>query len=266
LAGTGRKPGARSTPHAREDWSSNQILKLLPRSVTDLLLPDMDYIDLRQGETLFEPGDKVAHTYFPLGGAVFTLILPMSDGQAIEAATIGREGAIGGIVSLGLAPAYSRATTQIPGPAARISIRRMEEVKRLKPKLHDTLARYADCLTAQVFQSVGCATLHTLEERCARWLLMMHDRLQRREIPLTQERLAEMFGVARTYVTRVAQNLQKRGGITYHRGIIRIEQRSVLAESSCECYGLVRRHFERVLPGLYPRFDRAQDGPGGPKT
>jgi len=91
-----------------------------------------------------------------------------------------------------------------------------------------------------------------LEARCARWLLMTHDRLQEPELPLTQEALAEMFGVARTYVTRIAHVFQQRGAISYRRGIIRIERRSVLEQSTCECYGLVRRHFERVLPGLYP--------------
>jgi CRP-like cAMP-binding protein len=186
---------------------------------------------------------------------VIAFVLPMRDGRTVEAATIGREGAVGGIVSLGLKPAFARATVRIPGRVARVSIVRLEEAKRSAPEVHDVLARYADCLIAQVLQSVGCAAVHSLEARCARWLLMSHDRLQAPELPLTQESLAEMFGVARTYLTRIANGLEERGAISRRRGAIRIEDRSVLEEASCECYGLVRRHFERVLPGLYPRAE-----------
>jgi CRP-like cAMP-binding protein len=187
-----------------------------------------------------------------LDSTVVALVLPMLDGRTVEAATIGREGAIGGIASLGLKPAFARATVQIPGFVARISLAQLEAGKRGAPKVHDVLARYADCLTAQVLQSVGCATLHPLEARCARWLLTTHDRLRRPQLPLTQESLAQMFGVARTYMTRIAAALQDRGAIAYRRGIIRIVSRSALEQSSCECYRLVRGHFERVLPGLYP--------------
>jgi hypothetical protein len=239
-------------PVGRDYLSGNQILKLLSRTAQDLLLPSVEQVELGRGESLFEPGDSVTHAHFPLGPTVITFILPMRDGRAVEAATIGREGAVGGIVSLGLAPAFTRASVQIPGKAARISISRLEAAKRAAPKVHDILARYADCLTAQVLQSVGCTALHPLEARCARWLLMTHDRLQQPDLPLTQEALAEMFGVARTYVTRIASDLQEREAISYRRGVIRIVRRSVLEQTTCECYGLVRRHFDRVLPGLYP--------------
>jgi CRP-like cAMP-binding protein len=248
--GTGKGPpaGGRATSVAR----GNQILKLLPPAALEALKPALEFEDVALGESLFEAGDDVGHAHFPLDSTVVALVLPMRDGSTVNAATIGREGAIGGLVSLSLKPAFGRATVQIPGLVARISIGRLETAKRNVPKVHDVLARYADCLTAQVLQSVGCATLHPLEARCARWLLMTHDRLQQPELPLTQESLAQMFGVARTYVTRIAAALQGRGAITYRRGIIRIVNRSALEESTCECYGLVRRHFERVLPGLYP--------------
>lgn len=176
----------------------------------------------------------------------------MQDGRTVEVATVGREGAVGGAISLGVVPAFARVTVRIPGIVARIPIARLETAKHAAPRIHNVLARYTDCLTAQILQSVGCATLHPLEARCARWLLMTHDRLQDVELPLTQEALAQMFGVARTYVTRIAHTFQRRGAISYRRGIIRIERRTVLEQSTCECYGLVRRHFERVLPGAYP--------------
>jgi CRP-like cAMP-binding protein len=244
----GPPAGGRATSVAR----GNQILRLLPRAALELLEPTLECEGVGLGESLFEPGDDVTHARFPLNSTVVALVLPMRDGRTVEAATIGREGAIGGVVSLGLQPAFARATVQIPGIVARISVGRLEAAKRAVPRVQDVLARYADCLTAQVLQSVGCATLHPLEARCARWLLMTHDRLRQPELPLTQESLAQMFGVSRTYVTRIATLLQERGAISYRRGIIRIVRRSALEESTCECYGSVRRHFERVLPGLYP--------------
>lgn len=236
----------------------NQILARLPQDAFDAIAPCLELVDLQVGACLFEPGDQVAHAYFPLSGMVVAVVLPMQDGKAVEAATIGREGCVGGVSSFGVKPAFARALVQVGGRAARIPAARLEAAKRTVPQLHDIMLRYGDCFTAQVLQSVGCATLHPLEARCARWLLTMHDRLQRAELPLTQEALAEMFGVARTYVTRIANLLQSRGAISYRRGLIRVERRAVLEEATCECYGVVRRHFDRVLPGLYPGSEPEQ--------
>jgi CRP-like cAMP-binding protein len=244
----GRSPGRTGAP-------ANQILQALPRSALDTLVDGAEAIALSLGESLFEPGDTVLHAYFPLGQTVVALVLPMRDGRAVEAATIGREGAVGGVVSLGLKPAFSRAVVQIPGEALRAPLSRVEAAKRASPKTHDTFLRYADCLTAQVLQSVACAALHPIEARCARWLLMTHDRLAHAELPLTQESLAETLGVARTYVTRIANNLQEAGAISYRRGVITVISRSLLERAACECYGAVRQHFDRVLPGLYPQAE-----------
>jgi CRP-like cAMP-binding protein len=225
---------------------------LLPEQAMMAVAPGLEFVEMALGQTLVEPGTEVDFAYFPLHSSIVALVLPMRDGHIVEAATIGREGVIGGTVSLGQRPAFARSVARVPGQIARISIGRLETIKRSTPILHDILARYADCLTAQVLQSVGCATLHPVEARCARWLLMTQDRLRRVDLPLTQEALADMFGVARTYVTRIANTLQDRGAISYRRGIIRIERRAVLEEATCECYWQVRRHFERILPGLYP--------------
>jgi len=232
--------------------SGNNILDLLLRSSRPALESALDEVDLRRQECLFEPGDDVTHAYFPIGGAVVSLVLPMREGRAIEATTIGREGAVGGIVSLGQKPAFARAVVQIAGKAQRIPLARLEAIKQQSPEAHRILVRYADCLTAQVLQAVGCATAHSVEARCARWLLTAQDRAQASDITLTQEALAELFGVARTYLGRVARALQRRGAITYRRGLVRVERRDVLEEVSCECYAAVRRHYERVLPGAYP--------------
>lgn len=240
---------------AVHDVRTNQVLKLLPAAALDAIEPSLEQIELSQGESLFEPGDDLSHAYFPLNGMVISLILPMSDGRALEAATIGREGVAGGIVTLGYKPAYARGLVQLPGQAARIPLSQLEAAKRAVPMLHDLFARYTDCLTAQVLQSAGCAGVHPLEARYARWLLTMHDRVGHPELPLTQEALAERFGVARTYLTRIAGALHRRGAISYNRGLVRIDDRTVLEEAACECYNAVRSHFDRMLPGLYPTME-----------
>jgi DNA-binding MarR family transcriptional regulator len=244
--------GSSAPSLSRTTVSGNQILNLLPRDALDAMASGMETVELRRGQSLFEPGDEVTHAHLPLDSTVVALVVPMRDGRTVEAATIGREGAIGGVVSQGFQPAFTRAVVHIPGSAVRISLKHLDAAKRTVPKVHDLLSRYADCLVAQLLQSVGCASVHPLEARCARWLLLMHDRLQQPDLPLTQEMLADMFGATRTYVTRIASSLQKRGAIVSRRGIIHIESRELLEETTCECYGLVRQHFERVQPGLYP--------------
>jgi CRP-like cAMP-binding protein len=252
------KPGGRGAglpgggPNSRRRPAGNQLLRLFPRAVLDGLAPWVKEITVRRGETLFEPGDEIPYVYFPLKGTVLSLILPMDNGQRVEAATIGREGVVGGFSSMGLKPAFAAGVVQISGKIARIPLSRLETAKRTTPKLHDLFARYTDCFLAQLLQSVACGTLHPLEARAARWLLMTHDRVQQDELPLTQETMAETLGVARTYMTRIATALQKRGAISYKRGVLRIERRDVLEKAACECYGAVRQHFERVAPGLYP--------------
>jgi CRP-like cAMP-binding protein len=248
----GHEMGRRARPHV---WANNQLLRLLPADAVDAIVPWLEQVELSQGESVFESGDDLTHAYFPLNGMVVGLILPMSDGHALEAATIGREGVIGGIVSLDHKPAFARGRVQLAGQAARISLSRLEAAKRTAPQLHDIFARYTDCLIAQVLQSVGCASVHPLEARYARWLLTMHDRLAHPKVPLTHEALAEKFGVARTYLTRIAGALHRRGAISYNRGLVHIEDRAVLEASACECYNVVRGHFERMLPGLYPSVE-----------
>jgi CRP-like cAMP-binding protein len=229
--------------------TANQILSRLRQPAIEQIAPALECVELRRGQYLFEPGDDVAHVHFPLDSAMVALVAPMRDGRTVEVATIGREGAVG---SVPYQPVFVGATVYIAGSAMRTSRKNLDELKSALPRLRDLLSRYADCLAAQVFQSAACAAAHPLEQRCARSLLLALDRSQQSELPLTQEMLAEMFGATRTYVTRIARRLQKRGAISYRRGIIRIVRRDILEEVACECYGRVRGHFERVAPGLYP--------------
>jgi len=124
----------------RQGRPANQLLRLLPRGAMEALLPALELVEAGPGETLFEPGDDVTHAHFPLGATVVAFILPMRDGRTIEAATIGREGCAGGVVSLGLKPAFARGTVQLLGPPSRLSIPKLEEAKRPSTQMHDDLA------------------------------------------------------------------------------------------------------------------------------
>lgn len=201
---------------------------------------------LRRGQILFEPGQEVETTYFPCAGTVGSLLIVSEDGNEVEAGIIGWEGAIGGVVSAGSKPAYSRAVVQIGGCAYSVPTARLEEVKQQSSDLHDIFARYADTLLAQVMQSVACNALHTAEARCSRWLLSIQDRVASNTLPLTQYALAEMLGVQRTTISAVLQRLQASKLIWCRRGRIQILDRAGMEDVACECYSAVQSHAEAL--------------------
>jgi CRP-like cAMP-binding protein len=212
----------------------------------------LDRIDLRRGETLFEPGDPVEFVYFPCEGTIISLMITTASGHSVEVASIGCEGAAGGIVSRGLLPAFTQALVKVAGPSLRIPVQRLQQLKAASPALRNLITRYGDCLLAQVLQLVACNALHPLEARCARWLLTVQERLASDELPITQEELAGSLGVQRSYASRVLQHLQTEGLIRTTRGRITLLDRDRLRQHSCECYAAVRDHFDRVLAGVYP--------------
>lgn len=231
----------------KDDLSRNRLLATLPEADRDLLKPWLSVLALPDSKVLFEPGDDVDTTYFPCGGTIISLLVVLADGREIEVATIGHEGAVGGIISSGNKPAFGRTAVQVAGAAYSIPTRRLEEAKQRSPRLGDIFARYSDLLVAQMMQSAACNAVHALEQRCCRWLLATHDRAGADVIHLTQESLAEMLGVQRTSVTAVAGQLSDRGLISYQRGKIRILNRRGLEAGACECYRAVEAHFKTVL-------------------
>jgi CRP-like cAMP-binding protein len=165
---------------------------------------------------------------------------------------IGQEGAVGGIISEGNKPAFARGIVQIAGPVLQLSADKLDSAKQRSPTLRDHFARYADCLLAQVLQSVACNAVHEFDARLARWLLTTHDRVGHPDLLVTQDFIAQMLGVRRSYTTRVVGALEKAQAITRSRGRITVEDRRILETKACECYGYLRRHYERLLPGVYP--------------
>lgn len=232
-------------PHPR---LANRLLAALGARDFEVLRPHLETVALPRGKVLFEPGDDVHTTYFPCVRTMVSLLIVTRDGREVEAATIGREGAVGGIVSEGHKPAFGRAVVQVPGSAFAISTSHLEAAKLGSPRFGDLFSRYADALLAQMMQGVACNALHSVEERCARWLLATHDRAGDHIIQLTQESLAEMLGVQRTTVSAVTSAMAARGLIKTVRGRVTILDRKGLEQIACECYEAVEGHFARVLP------------------
>jgi transcriptional regulator with XRE-family HTH domain len=230
----------------------NNLLRALRPADLSLLLPALEPVPAVAGAVLFEPGDNVRFAYFPCGPTVLAFIVPLADGQAVETAPIGREGAVGGIVSSGRLPAFSRAVVQVPGPMLRIGVASLEAAKLRSLSLRHLFARYADCLMAQIFQNVACNAAHSIEQRAAKWLLMTMDRTGEAELKVTHEDLAAKLGVGRSYISRVLQSLSARGVLQTRRGALRVARPEALAALSCGCRDAVRRHFDEVLKGVYP--------------
>ncbi|MDB5457730.1 MAG: putative transcriptional regulator, Crp/Fnr family [Caulobacter sp.] len=228
--------------------SANRLLAALRAADLAALRPHLTPIALTRGQVLFDAGDDVHTTYFPCHATMTSLLVVTRDGQEIEVATIGREGAVGGVVSSGFKPAFGRAVVTLPGAAFSVPTARLDALKLVAPALADLFARYADVLLAQMMQSVACNALHNIEQRCCRWLLSTHDRAGDHVIPLTQESLAEMLGVQRTTVTAVAKTLQDEGLIRYSRGRVEILDRPRMERRACECYAAIETHFARLLP------------------
>ena len=231
--------------------SGNLLLSALRLPDQALLKPHLELKAYKRGEALFEAGEDVSFISFPLDQCVAALIIGLQDGRAVETATVGREGAIGGVVSQGSLPAFSRAVVQVPGSVLRIEAAVLQHIKQTSPGLRNLLTRYSDCLLAQVLQSVACNASHMIEARCARWLLGLQDRLGTNVLPITHEVLAELLGVQRSYLSRALRTLQKQGLIQVRRGRIIIVSRAAVEGAACECHGAVKRHFEAVLGAVY---------------
>jgi CRP-like cAMP-binding protein len=209
--------------------------------------PDMEVVSLSGGESVLSVGEVTLRSLFPFDGLMVSLRRELVGGRSVEVAAIGREGAVGGIVSCGVAPAFTQAVVQLPGSAAIVPMHVLERAKEASVHVRSLFCRYADALLAQVMQSVACNAFHPIEARAARWLLHAQDRAASDRLELTQESLAGLLGVQRTTVNAVARVLQEQGLIAYRRGAIQVIDRASLLKVSCDCYAAVEDHFHAVL-------------------
>lgn len=235
--------------------SGNNLLKALRPADAAILNPYLEPWIGARGQIIYEPGDPVRTVYFPCGPSLISYLVVLRDGMAVETALIGREGAVGGIVSRGRLPAYARAEVQFSGPFLRMQVADLEEAKRQSATLGNLFARYADCLAAQVFQAGACNAAHSIEQRTAKWLVSAVERTGGPDVPLTQDQLAAMLAVGRSYISRVLRTLKQRGILETRRGSLYIRDIDLLRNLACECNNSVRAHFEDVLTGVYPAED-----------
>jgi CRP-like cAMP-binding protein len=190
------------------------------------------------GTVFFEPGELINNVYFPQTGMI-SLLVVTSNGDMIETATVGREGAVGFNRGLGERRSFTRATVQMPGRISIISAHAFEAASLASAPLRDMIARYTEVLWAEAQQIAACNAIHDASSRLCRWLLQSADRTESETMPLTQEFLAQMLGVRRTTVTLLAQELQNKGSIKYNRGKLMIVDRKALERCACECYRVI---------------------------
>jgi CRP-like cAMP-binding protein len=194
--------------------------------------------------SIYEPNAPISHVYFPLSGIV-SMVSTMREGT-VEVGTVGCEGMTGIPIVLHADSMPTRAFVQVQGEALRIGAADLRDAIRESRTLERLLSRYALALFDQAAQSAACNRLHSLEERCAKWLLMTHDRADSDVLPLKQTFLAEMLGVHRPAVTVAASALQRAGMIRYTRGKVRVVDRAALEGAACDCYAITRRNFEQL--------------------
>lgn len=238
-------------PVSESHFEGNLLLKSLNQADRALLSPHLDRFTVGKGETLFEAGREVAAISFPCDHTIVTLVIAMRDGRTAETATIGREGAVGAVVSDGSLPASTHAVVQIGGPVLRMDAQRLQSALQRSASLRNLFTRYSDCLIAQILQSVACNALHPIEQRCLRWLLTLQDRIGSESLPVTHELLAAMLGVQRTYLTRILRSLQEQNLVRVGRARITIVDPAEASRAACECHDSVKRHFETVLGAVY---------------
>ena len=231
---------------ADQAFARNRLLATFSKDVRALIEPYAEFVDLEVGVIVHASGEDVVSSYFPFGPTMISLGVELADGRTIEVASIGQEGAVGGIVSCGHAPAFAHAEVMVPGPALRVPMKLLEEAKMSSGHIRNLFCRFSDFLLAQVMQSVACNAFHPIEARAARWLLTAQDRAGSR-IELTQEALAGLLGAQRTTVNAVARTLQDEGLISSRRGVIQVMDRVGLKRRSCECYAAVESHFGGII-------------------
>jgi CRP-like cAMP-binding protein len=225
----------------------NYILQALPRSERARLFPHMRLVPLPLGKVLYESGDTLTDIYFPTD-SIISLLYVLENGASAEIAVVGNDGAIGVALFMGGESTTNRAVVQSAGSAYRLSRNRLEvEFQRHEGLLH-ILLRYTQSLITQMAQTAVCNRHHSVDQQLCRWLLLSLDRLPSNTLTMTQELIANMLGVRREGVTEAAGKLQKAGIIKYRRGEITVLDREGLEACSCECYRVVRRETDRLLP------------------
>jgi CRP-like cAMP-binding protein len=232
------------------NWPRNRLLLALPPRNLKRLMPDLEYIRCQRADVLMNADSSLDHLFFPDSGVVSVLAV-YANGTVIEMATIGREGCSGVQAAFGAKRSSVQLLVQIPGSAAKMPRAAFMRAMESMPPFRNLMYAYIQAFLEQVMVSVACNGAHSLQERLARWLLMMRDRTDDDTLPISQGLLAEMLGVQRPSITNAARELERAGLIARGRRQVTIHDRKGLTQASCECYQLVRARLSFYLPKTY---------------
>jgi CRP-like cAMP-binding protein len=225
----------------------NDLLASLGPGDRALLSARSTLMSLKTGDVLFEPGDLVDAVYVPLNASLASFVVALDNGPPVETALVGREGMIGCTASRGHLLAFARASVVQGGDFLRIASSDLDDARQCSTAIATLIARYADCMVAQILQSVACNAVHTLEQRAARWLAAAVDRTGDRNISMTQEQLGALLGTGRSYTSRQIQRFKSDDLVRTRRGGIAVIDYDGILSRACSCHLKVRRHFETVL-------------------
>jgi len=226
--------------------AENQLLAALPRASWQALEPDLENVTCAIKDIIYRPNEPIAHVVFPCTGVVSLLAVGDEDGELIEVATVGNEGFVGLPLFLGADSTPGMAIAQVGGEALRMPAANFQKAVARDSAFAALLNRTTLALFTQIAQASFCNRTHPMVQRCARWLLMTHDRVSGDTFPLTHEFLSQMLGVRRATITEAMGPLQQAGLITYARGIVQIVDRAGLEAVSCECYRIIRDEYRRL--------------------
>jgi CRP-like cAMP-binding protein len=226
---------------------ANRLLRAMPREAFKSIRDKLVHRELVPGEMLYEQHQPVTHAIFPHEGVV-SLVAVMEDGVTAESATIGPEGYVGFTALLGERTAINRYCVQIGGAASALPLSDLDSLVKRYPLVRDLMLRYSKALLAQALRQVVCNSLHSAHQRCCRWLLMTHDRVDGDTFHIKQEELAKLLGLRRATVGASCAELQRLGAIQYARAAITITDR-YLEQETCECYRVILRNYERLITG-----------------
>ncbi len=229
----------------------NHLFHALPEDARERVFPHLELVHMPLGHVLYESGITLQHVYFPTD-AIVSLLYVMENGASAEIAIVGNEGMVGVALFMGGETTPNRAVVQSAGYAYRLKGQLLKQEFSRSGALQHLLLRYTQALLTQMAQTAVCNRHHTVDQQLCRWLLMSLDRLSSNRLTMTQELIANMLGVRREGVTQAAGKLQAQKLIDYHRGKIVVLDRPGLEHASCECYAVVKREFDRLLPDLLP--------------
>jgi CRP-like cAMP-binding protein len=232
--------------HARATEVPNILLASLPIAEYEPIRQASELVSMELKRALHEPGQETRHVYFPFSG-VISLLTILDDGSAVEVATVGNEGMVDFAAYFGM-ESPARWLVQVPGRALRVDAAELRAIAEKSGALMSVIHNYLLAMFVQVSQTAACNRRHAVDQRCARWLLMTHDRVDTDDFPMTHEFLADMLGIRRPSVSIAMSGLHRAGYIAYKRGKVAVLDRDGLEKAACECYNVVRQQFDSRFP------------------